>query len=172
MKNIISILIISVSISFLTGCGSNVKKMTVSDMSLENKHPYSVQLETTGWEKIDKLQTSGLTNERYSKSLANSINNTGLFKEVLADNANYKLKVEVVQHVLPGHIGDFVLKASTKWQLTDSQNKVVWTQTIDSAYTSKLIDEVTTFDRLQKANENLIKLNIEEGIKRLSQYKL
>lgn len=168
-----TILFVSLTSPFITGCGSSVKRMSSSSLALENKHPYSVKVEVTGWEKIDKLQTSGLTNERFAQTVAGSIKNTGLFNEVIeTGNANYKLKITVLEHVLPAHIGDFDLPLKTQWQLIDSADKVVWTDTVASVYTSKLADELTTFDRLQKANENVVKINIEEGIKRISQLKL
>ncbi len=86
--------------------------------------------------------------------------------------ADYNLKVTVVEHILPAHVGDFDLQLKTNWQLIDSAGNVIWTDTIASVYTSKLVDELTTFDRLQKANENLTKINIGEGLKKLSQIKL
>ena len=172
MKLWTSIILTTLTFPFFIGCGSSVKKMTVSDMALENKHQHTVQIEVTGWEKIGKLQTSGLSNERYAQTLTNSIKTTGLFKDVVETGSDYKLKVTVVEHILPAHVGDFDLQLKTNWQLTDNTGKVVWTDTIASVYTSKLIDEVTTFDRLQKANENLTKINIGDGLKKLSQLKL
>jgi len=168
-----AILVVSLTSPFIAGCGSSVKRMSSGSLALENKHPYSVKVEVAGWEKIDKLQTSGLTNERFAQTVAGSIKNTGLFNEVVeTGNSNYKLKITVLEHILPAHIGDFDLPLKTQWQLIDSADKVVWTDTVASVYTSKLADELTTFDRLQKANENVVKINIEEGIKRLSQLKL
>ncbi|HBG28712.1 MAG: hypothetical protein A2Y10_12225 [Planctomycetes bacterium GWF2_41_51] len=172
MKLWTSIILSTLTLPFFIGCGSSVKKMTVSDTTLENKHPYSVKVEVTGWEKIGKLQTSGLSNERYAQTLTNSIKNTGLFKDVIDNGSDYKLKVTVLEHILPAHVGDFDLQLKTNWQLTDTTGKVIWTDTIASVYTSKLIDELTTFDRLQKANENLTKINIGDGLKNLSQLKL
>lgn len=173
MKLWLSIIFSILTLPLFTGCGSSVKKMTVSDTALENKHPYSVKVEVIGWEKIGKLQTSGLSNERYAATLSNSIKNTGLFKDVIeTGNADYNLKVTVVEHILPAHVGDFDLQLKTNWQLTDPAGKVIWTETIASVYTSKLVDELTTFDRLQKANENLTKINIESGIIHISKLKL
>lgn len=167
-----AIILVSIGCLLLGGCGSSVTKMTSDSLALENKHPYSVKVETAGWEKIDKLQTSGLTNERYTQTLIKSIQNTGLFKEAIeTGNADYNLKVTVIKHILPGHIGDFDLTMTTQWQLSDKTDKVICTETIDSVYTSKLTDELVTFDRLQKANENLVKINIEQGIKKLAQLK-
>ena len=167
------ILFISLTSSFLAGCGSSVKRMTSSGLTLENQHPYSVKIEVAGWEKIDKLQTSGIDNARFDQTVADSIKNTRLFNEVVeTGNPNYKLKITVLEHILPGHVGDFDLRLKTQWQLADSAGKIISEDIIESVYTSKLADELTTFDRLQKANENVVKINVEQGIKRLSQMKL
>ncbi|HPS54479.1 MAG TPA: hypothetical protein PLP05_02680 [Sedimentisphaerales bacterium] len=157
-----------------TGCGPNSKKMASKSIALENQHPFSVKVDVIGWEKFDKLQTSGLKNETYAETLTKTIDNTMLFNKVITSgDANYKLKVTVLDHVLPGHVIDYDLKLKTQWDLIDTAaDKIVWTDTIDSAYTSKIADDIVTFDRLQKANENVVKINIEEGIKRLSHLKL
>jgi len=172
-RNVLNtIILVSISCLLAGGCGSSITKMTANSLTLENKHPYSVKIETTGWEKIGKLQTSGLTNERYTQTLIKSIQSTGLFKEAIeTGNADYNLKVTVIKHILPGHIGDFDLTMTTQWQLIDTDGKVVCNEIIDSVYTSKLTDELVTFDRLQKANENLVKINIEQGIQKLAQLK-
>ena len=168
-----SILTISLTLPLFIGCGSSVKRMTPANLTLENKHPYTVKIEVTGWEKINKLQVSGLSDARYAQTVAASIKNTALFNDVVeTGNADYKLNITVLEHILPGHIGDFDLQLKTQWQLSDQADKIVWTDTIDSVYTSKLADELTTFDRLQKANENLTKINISDGMKRISQTKL
>jgi len=148
--------------------------MASKSIALENQHPFSVKVDVIGWEKFDKLQTSGLKNETYAETLTKTIDNTMLFNKVITSgDANYKLKVTVLDHVLPGHVIDYDLKLKTQWDLIDTAaDKIVWTDTIDSAYTSKIADDIVTFDRLQKANENVVKINIEEGIKRLSHLKL
>ncbi len=51
MKLWISIILSILTLPFLNGCGSSVKKMTVGNITLENKHPCSVKIEVTGWEK-------------------------------------------------------------------------------------------------------------------------
>jgi len=72
---------------FIIGCGASVKQMTPGGVELQNQHPYSVKIEVTGWEKIDKLQTSGITVEG-GYFFTNKLETMGRFSDKKVKNGN------------------------------------------------------------------------------------
>ncbi|MFH1371361.1 MAG: hypothetical protein ABII09_08775 [Planctomycetota bacterium] len=64
---------------------------------------------------------------------------------------------------------DLNIKMKTQWQLTDARKLTpVWSETFETTYKAKFSDALLPAEKSRKAYEGAVRLNIYEGIRRLS----
>jgi hypothetical protein len=159
---------------FVVGCAARASKMIPASFDVEKKHPYSVKVEVIGGKETHPLWTSQISDTAFTEALGNAIVQSGVFTKVVKDEgADYLLDVTVLNYDQPAIGLDFDIKMETKWELSKAgEYKRIWTDTISTTYRSKLGDALVAAERLQKANEGAVRVNIEEAIKRLSRIQL
>lgn len=156
----------------VTGCAARSAMMVPASFEVAKKIPGSVRVEdAVGGRETNPLWTSQISSTAYTEALGNSIAKAGLFDSVLKQgNADYILNVTILGYDQPWVGLDFDIKMKTKWELTDAKKLTpVWTDTFETTYRAKVSEALVAAERLQKANEGAVRVNIAEGVKRLSQ---
>lgn len=158
-----------------SGCAANASRMMPADFEIANRHPATVSLsDSIGGQETNPLWTSQISNSAFTEALSNALVKSGIFSEVIkASNADYILDVTIVDYNKPWAGIDFDIRMTTTWELTDGQTLLpVWSETFETIYHAKFSEALFAAERLQKANEGAVRVNIKEGIRRLSLLKL
>ncbi|MCK4914154.1 MAG: hypothetical protein KAS69_06130 [Planctomycetes bacterium] len=169
------LLIVVVPLLILVGCAAESSNMVPATFEVTNRHPYSVSVsDSIGGRKTNPLWTSQISDYAYTQALNEALFQSCVFKLVMrGDGADYILNVTILRYDQPIIGLDFDVKMNTKWELFDGKTlKPVWSDTFKTTYRSRLSDALIAAERLKKANEGSARVNIAEGIKRLSMIKL
>ena len=180
MKTVIEKLVLAclVVILFAGGCASyesRSHKMIPENFEIANRHDHSVSvIQSTGGRETNPMWTSQISNSAFTEALSNALTKSGVFRSVVkGGKADYMLRVMILDYDKPIIGADFDIKMKTKWELTNPKtNASVWSDTFATTYRAKLTDAFFAAERLQKANEGSVRVNIKEGIKRLSMLEL
>jgi hypothetical protein len=162
---------------FFAGCAARANRMIPSSYDLKNKHPCTVKVEVVGGRETHPLWTSQISDSAFTEALSSAIVQSGVFVAVVNDEkADYLLDVTILhydQPVIGPKIGmGFDVNMVTRWELSKAgEYKRVWMDTVSTTYKTKLGEAILT-ERLQKANEGVVRTNIQEAIRRLSQIQL
>jgi hypothetical protein len=159
---------------FFAGCAARASRMIPSSYDLKNKHPYTVKVEVVGGRETHPLWTSQISDLAFTKALNSAIVQSGVFAAVAKDEkADYFLDVTILHYDQPVIGIDFDVNMVTQWELSKAgQYKRIWMDTVSTTYRAKLGDALWTNERIQKANEGVVRANIKEAIKRLSEIQL
>jgi len=159
---------------FLSGCAARASRMIPSSYDLMSKHPYTVRVETVGGRETHPLWNSQISDSAFTEALSNALVQSGVFAAVVkGEGTDYFLDVTVLYYDQPVIGLDFDINIKTMWELSKAHEfKRIWTDTISTTYRAKLGDALFASERLQKANEGAVRVNIQEGIKRLSRLQL
>jgi hypothetical protein len=176
MKKIITTVLALTILSLLSGCSTlATTKAMVSKPSINNKHNYSVHVNSYGGESATQVKfgSAGVTNKNFKKAIEESIINSELFSSVIPNNADYILDVTIFDLSRPGHGFGLTVDMETAWSLTNKINKkTVFRKSIQSSYTTGAFDAFAFTERLALAVENAAKKNIEQGLKEISKLNL
>jgi hypothetical protein len=157
---------------FAGGCAARSAMMVPASFEVSKKIPGSVRVEeVVGGRETNPLWTSQISSDAFTEALINSIAKAGLFNSVLKQgNSDYILNVVILDYDQPWIGLDFDIKMKTKWELADAKKLTpVWSDTFETTYRAKVSEALVAAERLQKANEGAVRVNIAEGVKRLSQ---
>ena len=172
----ISIIIVFLGqILLLIGCAANASRMVPENIQIAKKQPYSLSVsESVGGRETHLLWTSQISNLAYTQALTEALTQSGLFSQVIqGEEADYILDVTILHYDQPWIGADIDIKMKAKWELTDTKTLTpVWSETFETTYRAKLTDALIGAERLKKANEGSARVNIAEGIKRLSMIEL
>ncbi len=172
MRKITTILI-SLCLLLSSGCNiaANSDRMVPEEFEIVKKHPFTVSVnESTGGRETNPLWTSEISNSAFTRALNNALIKSGVFQSVIkGNNANYSLNVQIINYSHPLMGIDFDVNIKTKWDLMETKTfEIIWSDIIKTTYRAKFTDTLLAAERLQKANEGSVRVNIKEGIKRLS----
>jgi hypothetical protein len=162
---------------FFAGCAARASRMIPSSYDLKNKYPYTVKVEVVGGRETHPLWTSQISDSAFTEALSSAIVQSGVFAAAVEDKkADYLLDVTILhydQPVIGPKIGMyFDVNIVTRWELSKAgEYKRVWMDTVSTAYKTKL-GEAILEGRLRKANEGVVRENIKEAIRRLSEIQL
>jgi len=174
ITQILKISIVSVflgQILLLVGCAAEASRMVPEKIEVTKKLPYTVSVsESVGGRETHPLGSSQISNTAYTQALAEALAQSGLFSQIIkGEGADYILDVTILKYDQPWIGADIDIKMETKWELTDTKTLIpVWSETFETTYRAKLTDALIGAERLKKANEGSARVNIAEGIKRLS----
>lgn len=159
---------------FFAGCAARASRMVPSSYDLMNKHPYTIGVEMVGGRETHPLWTSQISDSAFTEALSTALVQSGVFTAVVkGEGADYLLDVTILHYDQPVIGIDFDINLETKLELSKvGEYKRIWTDTISTTYRAKLGDALFASERLQKANEGAVRVNIEEAIKRLSRIQL
>lgn len=178
IRKVLEVTILSISLIFLLvfgGCAAKSSRMVPTDFEVVNQHPYTVKVvESVGGRETNPLWTSQISNSAYTEALTNALSQSGVFRAVIkGEGADYNLDVTILHYDQPVIGLDYDIRMKTKWELTDAKSfEMVWSDTFETTFRAVLTDALLGGERLQKANEGSARVNIKEGIKRLSMLKL
>jgi hypothetical protein len=159
---------------FFAGCAARASKMIPSGYDLKNKYPYTVKVEVVGGRETHPLWTSQISDSAFTEALNSAIVRSGVFAAVAKDEkADYFLDVTILHYDQPVIGIDFDVNMVTQWELSKAgQYKRIWMDTVSTTCRAKLCEALWTNERLRKANEGVVRTNIQEAIKRLSEIQL
>lgn len=162
---------------FFAGCAARASRMIPSSYDLTNKHPCTVKVEVVGGRETHPLWTSQISDSAFTEALRRAILKSGVFVAAVKDERpDYLLDVTILhydQPVIGPKIGmGFDVNMVTRWELSKAgEYKRVWMDTVSTTYKTKLCEAILE-GRLRKANEGVVRENIKEAIRRLSQIQL
>ncbi|MFH1371359.1 MAG: hypothetical protein ABII09_08765 [Planctomycetota bacterium] len=158
---------------FAAGCVARSEMMVPRSLEVTNKIPGSVRVdEVVGSRETGSFQlwTSQISSTAFTEAITASITKAKLFDSVVeANGADYILDVTILDYDQPLVGLDLNIKMKTQWQLTDAGKLTpVWSETFETTYKAKFSDALLPAEKSRKAYEGAIRLNIYEGIRRLS----
>jgi len=166
-----------VVVNQLSGCAASASKsvgMTAENIDVQNRQPYSVQVQVSGGHDTGALERSQISNEAFAEALVTSIEKSKLFTEIKQDeNADYLLHVVLLDLEQPMFGGAFEVRMEAAWMLINRSNgETVWKKSIKSQHTAGVSDAFAGVTRIRLATEGAAKNNITQGIDLLSKLDL
>jgi hypothetical protein len=150
---------------FLTGCASpaTVQGMRPQALAVENRHPFSVNVQVAGGRATNPIWTSEISDDAFVRAIRESIAESGLFRSVITTGSgDYLLEVILVN----------VDKPLIGFDLTVNLTANVYQELILQHYTATVGDSLVAIKRLRLAEEGAARENIQEGLNRISRLKL
>lgn len=175
-NRLISMLLCGALAAFFTGCATTPKTdaMAVTSLNLEQTHAATVGVHAAGTTEGSSSIMSDIPSAALAQAVEESILNTGLFEAVLpVADADYRLAVMVVSVDKPMAGLNMTVKAELAWTLTRlSDNKIVWSQALNSSATKGMGDELSGASRLRAAVEAAVQENIKQALQIISELEL
>lgn len=157
--------------AFLSGCATASKPaaMTPPSITVERKHPHTVNLTVQGGSDTSALGASKIANGDYETALRTAIEQSGVFARVVGNDSRYQLDVVIARLEQPIMGASMKVTIETNWTLRKrGEAAPIWQKAIVSTYTAKFGDALAGVTRLRLANEGAARQNIEDGIKQIS----
>ena len=154
-----------------SGCAAKSARMIPTDFEINNRHAATVSLgDSIGGIETNPLWSSQISNSAFTEALNNALIKSGIFQHVSkGGDTDYMLDVTILDYNKPLMGIDFDITIHTTWELTDGETLLpVWSETFATTYKAKLSEALVGAERLQRANEGAVRMNIKEGIRRLS----
>ena len=128
----------------------------------------TVTIRTYGGKSTFPLGTSQISNGAFTEALARAVVQAGLLYPVFDRSSDYRLDVTfAVDQPFWGFNMSVTIVA--KWRVSRAdRGDVVWDDIVSTTYTADYPKATFGIKRLRLANEGAARLNIEEGIRRLS----
>ena len=172
MARLFTLLAIGIPLLIAAGCAAPAKtvNMIPKDISIETKHPYSLSTEVMGGEETSELGASKISDEAFKAALEDAVMESGVFSRVVdIDGSDYHLQVVITNLGQPMAAFNMTVTLVTHWKLEErSTSKCVWQDFVATKYKASMDDAVIGTTRLRIANEGAARMNIEEGIRKLS----
>jgi hypothetical protein len=176
IKIAISLICIILVVNQLVGCASATKSMamTTKDIDVQNRHPYSIQVQVSGGHDTGAWDAPQISNEAFTEALVASIETSKLFTETKEDgNADYLLHVTLLDLEQPIFGASMEVHMEAAWVLINHGNgETVWKKAIKSQYTAGAFDAFAAVARIRLATEGAARNNIKQGIELLSDLSL
>jgi hypothetical protein len=175
-KAAISLICFILVVNQLAGCASAAKStaMTTKDIEVQQRHPYSVQVQVSGGHDTGALDTTQISNEAFAEALLTSIDESKLFAETKEDgDADYLLHVTLLDLEQPTFGASMTVNMEAAWALINNDTrKTIWKKSIKSQYTAGAFDAFAGVTRIRLATEGAARNNINKGILLLSELNL
>lgn len=162
------------ALAFLSGCASpsNATPLTAAEFSPAYKHAESVSIAATGGSETSSAGASQISNAAIVESVAQTIRQSGLFAQVAAQGAPYRLEVHLVRLEQPMFGATFTVHLEMNWRLLDAMGNPLWQKAVQSAGTATMGDAFVGVTRLRLANENALRLNIRDALTQIGSLEL
>ena len=156
----------------ISGCSTGALSINMipEDVTVTNRHAYSVLVKTSGGQETNPAFASKISNDNFQTAIIDSIKKYGLFSSILTDGVgDLRLDVEMQSLDQPSFGMDLTVSLATKWTLTNIRdNTVELSDVILSSCTATSGDSLIFVKRLQIANEMAAKKNIKEALTKIS----
>jgi hypothetical protein len=162
-----SALLLVVALTLLAGCAAAAKPdaMVPERITPSHKSGADVSIAVSGGKHTSSMGASQISNDAFTKALADSIEQSGLFAKVSAAGARYKLAAFIGKVDQPMLGFSMTVKMEVSYTLTDTQSATtVWTKNIASEHTAKVGEAFAGVERLRLADEGAAKDNIHQAI--------
>jgi len=162
----------------LGGCATPAasEAMIPETASIENTHPYSVNVDVTGGRATEPIGQPQIANEAFTEAITETLIKTKAFAKVKKKKAgNYRLSVIIFNVEQPSSSsgGSASVTLETGWTLTNLlTGEIVWQTALRSTYTAASNSDLTFTGRLKKAMEGAAKDNIKQGVTEITRLSL
>jgi hypothetical protein len=167
-----SALALCAAVLALAGCAAPAEKgnMAVAPIATTKKLPYSVAVTTRGGSETGAMDSSNVSNADLKAALEASITKSSLFKSVVqGKDGDYELSVTVTQLNKPVFGASFTVTMDAGWSLVKASDKsVAMRKSISSTYTATMSDSLVGATRMRLAVEGVVRENITQGMKAIS----
>lgn len=159
-----------------TGCPATLKPeaMTSQVPASVHRSASDISIAVFGATDISASKPIHILDEDFTKALASSVENSGLFRRALRDvSGKYQLQATFIQ--LDEQIFGIDMTASMEIHYimaSTTPKKAVWEKKISSSFTAGMSDSVISITRLQLATEGAARRNIEQAIQEISKLQL
>ena len=156
-----------VSAALIGGCASGSKPdaMVAQVVAPVHKNAGDVSIAVSGGKETSKMGASQISNDAFAQALRESIERAGLFSNVAADGARYRLTSFIGKVDQPTFGFSFTVKMEVSYALKDTKSgNTVWTKDINSEYTATPGQAFAGVQRLRLANEGAARENIRQAL--------
>ena len=168
------LLLLIAVVAVFSGCSSPIasKSITVHDFQSEKVFPYSVGVNAKGGSETS--DDSEMSDEEFSKVIVDSLVHSGLFSKVVqGKDADYLLYVTIIDLSHPSMGLDLGAMLEMTWSLKHiASGKMVMQELITSRASATFGDAFGFHKRLSIVKERVVKKNIRQGMKNLSELDL
>jgi len=176
MKPVMKLAFLVFAVAFLGGCASGAmsKNMVPKDLTVQNKHPYSVLVKVDGGRETNAMWISRISSPEFQAAIVESLTMYGVFKTVLTEgNTDYELDATILNLQQPWIGADMTVTIETAWKLTNLKDGIsVMSENLSNSYTARFGEAFVGATRLQLANEGAARENIRDALKIISKKKL
>lgn len=126
---------------------------------------------STGGKETNPVLMPQISNNQFTSAIKHSLENYGLLAN--KNDARYSLRSSIIALDQPVFGVDFTVTTVVKYELLDIKTrKIIFEETIDSAYSTTMSDAYVATTRLQLANEGSARENIHEFLRQLSKLEI
>lgn len=163
ISHIVKLLVFGLIFMLNSGCGSTIKSINMIPGSMESTNQFENSVTVKGGGKSVK------TVETFKEAVEESLKKYAVFSDVIhKGDANYLLKIEIKELLLPFAGFDMEAHLATHWSLTDIKTqKMIWRDLISSDYIARLGEAFTGWKRMRIATEGAMRKNIRRGLEEL-----
>jgi hypothetical protein len=165
--------ILVLSALLLGGCATPAQSgaMMPTAMGSVTKHPGTLVINVDGGSETSAAGASQISNKDFAAALEQSIQQSGLFSQVIpfGQASDYNLDVQIVRLQQPMMGFSMTATLETNWTLTRLSDKsVVWRKAVVSSHTAKTGEAFAGTTRLRLATEGAARNNIQDAIAQMS----
>lgn len=175
MKHAAKLAILCFAVALVGGCASGAvsRNMVPKDLTVANKHPYSVRVNVEGGRETSAVGASQISSPDFRDAVVESLRAYGVFKSVLTEgNADYLLEAAILNLQQPTFGFGMTVTIETAWKLSSLvDGSTVMRENIVNSYTATVGDAFAGATRLQLANEGAARENIRDALKKISEKK-
>jgi hypothetical protein len=150
--------------------------MVATDISVTNRHPYSICIVVEGGKPTNPIVASQIGNDEFAGAVADTMLEAGLFSSASTTSAQdcaFRLNVALGNRTAPGFGYNTKVDLEATWRLTDLRAQVtVFEESVSSSCEVRFRATWDGVKRFRLANECAAKANILDALSRISRLEL
>ena len=162
--------------TLLAGCATptSYEAMVPSSVDTARRHAQSVGISVTGGQETDAAGKPQISDDAFRQALTEAINRSRTFSRVVqGSGGDYVLTVALFGLDQPSFGFAFTVKMEAGWTLRRASGGApVWQESIRSEFTATTSDAFAAVTRLRMATEGAARVNIAQGLAKISRLNL
>lgn len=162
--------------ALLAGCATptSYEAMVPSSVDTDRRHAQSVGIGVTGGQETDAAGKPQISDDAFRQALTEAINRSRTFSRVVQGRGgDYLLTVSLFTLDQPSFGLSFTVKMEAGWTLQRASGGApVWQESIRSEFTATTRDAFAAVTRLRMATEGAARVNIAQGLAKISRLNL
>ncbi len=173
MKRTLKLAFLVFVAAFAGGCASGAMSMNMvpKDLTVANRHPYSVMVKVEGGRETSAGWASQISSPDLQSAIVESLMTYGVFKTVLTEGTtDCKLEVAILDLQQPMFGLNVTVTIETAWKLTNLRDgRTLMSENFTNSYTATVGDAFAGVKRLRLANEGAARENIRDALKKMTE---